>query len=580
MPRQNRSMNSLLGGACKVRKRGCSSTSSSSSALHNYKFKRAIFVGRKGGSSTPAPSWKAIARSPSSTLGAEPKLESSQNKPPLKQPVKAKHAPVVSARKLGATLWEMNETVSHSGRYANSLPRHLSDPSHSSVSDDQSGSGGIWRRMQVVSERVRSKNRSSRGLDSLSNGSFMEIESRSRGLTPTGSLLAMKCRSHMKDFNNDLMTSKELLKTLNRIRGLEEQHSSSMSLVSSLLTELEHTRLQINQLIEEQKSYRNEINYLMRRFTEEKVAWRDEEQSKIRMAVQSVVEELEVEKKLRRKTERLNQKLGLELSELKASLLKANEELEDERRSRELVEQVCDDLVRGMGEDKAEVDKLKRESAKAKEELEKEREMLQLADVWREERVQMKLSEAKFQLEEKNAAVDRLRDELEVFLQTKSGEIDERWQPTDIGSKIDGEVEADDDDYDDDDLDESDLHSIELNVDNNSKSYSWSYATKASSEEEKKDGSSLDIGIECESIQKSLLKEDKKLYEKLDQDVERYKSVKGLRDHVMFGLKIGSTNDQIGEASKISDMVRATRENSLKLRLVGVKTMVTPSVSR
>ncbi|KAK1282097.1 Uncharacterized protein QJS10_CPB22g00441 [Acorus calamus] len=493
MPRQNRSMNGLLGGPCKVRKRGCSSTSSSSSALHNYKFKRAIF-GRKGGSSTPAPAWKAIARSPSSTPGVEPKLESSQNKPPSKQPVKAKRAPVVSARKLGATLWEMNETVSHNGRYANSLPRHLSDPSHSTVSDDRSGSGGIWRRMQLVSERVRSKDRSSRGLDSLSNGSFMEIDTRSRGLTPTGSLSAMKCHSHMKDFNYDLMTPKELLKTLNRIWGLEEQHSSSMSLVSSLLTELEHARLQINQLIEEQKSYRNEINYLMRRFTEEKVAWRDEEQSKIRIAVQSVVEELEVEKKLRRKTERLNQKLGLELSELKVSLLKANKELKDERRSRDLVEQVCDDLVRGMGEDKAEVDKLKRESVKAKEELEKEREMLQLADVWREERVQMKLSEAKFQLEEKNAAVDRLRDELEVFLQTNSGEIDERWQPTDIGSKIDGEVEADDDDdddYDDNDLDESDLHSIELNVDNNSKSYSWSYATKASNEEEKKDGTSL-----------------------------------------------------------------------------------------
>ncbi|KAK1310722.1 hypothetical protein QJS10_CPA08g00376 [Acorus calamus] len=310
MPRQNRSMNGLLGGACKVRKRGCSSTSSSSSALHNYKFKRAIFVGRKGGSSTPAPAWKAIARSPSSTPGAEPKLESSQNKPPLKQPVKAKRAPVVSARKLGATLWEINETVSHSGRYANSLPRHLSDPSHSTVSDDRSGSGGIWRKMEVVSERVRSKTEAA------------EIDTRSRGLTPTGSLLAMKCRSHMKDFNNDLMTSKEQLKTLNRIRGLEEQHSSSMSLVSSLLTELEHTRLQINQLIEEQKSYRNEINYLMRRFTEEKVAWRAEEQSKIRIAVQSVVEELEVEKKLRRKTERLNQKLGLELSELKASLLR------------------------------------------------------------------------------------------------------------------------------------------------------------------------------------------------------------------------------------------------------------------
>ncbi|KAK1295003.1 Uncharacterized protein QJS10_CPA16g00760 [Acorus calamus] len=317
MPRHNHSVSGLLGEPCKVRKRGCSSTSSSSSVLQNYKLKRAILVGRKGGSSTPVPVWKMSVSSPPPAAAAELKLECSHNHMLLK-PNKAKHAPVVSARKLAATLWEMNETVSpcmeESARgrrgkrsskaiHLNSLPRRLSDPSHSPASKDQSGSGSFWRRMQVFSERRKSKDNSNRGLESLSNGGFMETMMRSREVTPTGSLLGTKSRRHLKDLDG-LVTSKELLKILNRIWGLEEQPLSSTSLVSSLRAELEQSRVQVNQLIEEQKSYQNEISYLMRRFTEEKAAWRANEDDKIRIAVQSVMEELEVEKMLRRKAER------------------------------------------------------------------------------------------------------------------------------------------------------------------------------------------------------------------------------------------------------------------------------------
>ncbi|KAE8779328.1 hypothetical protein D1007_47662 [Hordeum vulgare] len=45
--------------------------------------------------------------------------------------------------------------------------------------------------------------------------------------------------------------------------------------------------------------------------------------------------------------------------------------------------------------------------------------MLRLADELREERVQMKLLEARLQFEEKNAVVEQLRGELEAFLETK-----------------------------------------------------------------------------------------------------------------------------------------------------------------
>ena len=166
IPRQNLGnidMENLLPG--KIRKRGCSSSaSSSSSIIQNYRFKRAILVGSKrGGSSTPVPTWKLMLRSPStaSILRAteSPKYAGSQSGSKLKRQGQGQGQPrqPVSARKLAATLWEMNEIPSprvkegneemrrrrKEGRergaarsvHSGSLPPHLSDPSHSPVSE-------------------------------------------------------------------------------------------------------------------------------------------------------------------------------------------------------------------------------------------------------------------------------------------------------------------------------------------------------------------------------------------------------------------------------------------------------------
>ncbi|CAL5380108.1 unnamed protein product [Camellia sinensis] len=100
MPRQNRVVEGLIPGSCKIRKRGCSSSSSSSSSfvLQNYRFKRAILVGKPRGSisSTPVPSWRTTAAALDS-----PKYAPSQSGGGRSRPV--------SARNLVATLWEMNE---------------------------------------------------------------------------------------------------------------------------------------------------------------------------------------------------------------------------------------------------------------------------------------------------------------------------------------------------------------------------------------------------------------------------------------------------------------------------------------
>ncbi|XP_058092835.1 uncharacterized protein At5g41620-like [Magnolia sinica] len=614
MLRQNRDLESLIG--CKIRKRGCSSSSSTSSVLQNYRFKRAVLVRKRGGSSTP---WKMGSRSPSSMVG----IPKTPRCPPSHTSSRAKQAPV-SARKLAATLWGLNEVPSprvkedlqerrdfenemrrrdHIARStrSGSLPPHLSDPSHSPSSErvDRSGTGSVRRRMSIISQKIRLNERIGGGLDSPSNASLMEIETRSRGPTPAGSIVGPKNR--LKDVSNSLTTSKELLKILDRIWSVEEQHSSSMSLVSALHAELQRAHMQVDQLIQEQRSNRGEFNHLMKQFAEEKTAWQTKEKEKINGAIRSIVGDLEIEKKLRRRAECLNLKLGRELAETKNTLSNAIKELESEKRARERVERVCDGLAKGIGEDKAVVETLKRESLKIREEMEKEREMLQLTDIRREERAPMKLSEAKFQYEEKNPAVDKQRNELEAFLklqrtkETRSGyrnheglEVGDEWKvsrlsKTRLGADCITEGEGDgiveDGEEVEDSPNESDLHSIELNMDNNRKSCKWRYATGASREDGKR--ASVDEEIRRKSISekvptRSSISNDRSLVEGIEwafgienrsrrsggtnrqrlsessgllqrqipkkdysDEVGRHESMKGLRDHILSSSRIG-----------------------------------------
>lgn len=622
MSRQNLGeidIENLLPG--KIRKRGCSSSaSSSSSIMQNYRFKRAILVGSKrGGSSTPVPTWKLMMRSPSmaSMLRAmeSPRYSGSQSGSKLKGQQQQQQP--VSARKLAATLWEMNEIPSprrkegneerrrmKEGRekgaaarsvHSGSLPPHLSDPSHSPVSErtDRSGTGCRQRRASSVSHKLRHTDNNVGVLDSVSNASLMEIETRSHAQTPKGSTVGVKTR--LKDVSNALTTSKELLKIINRMWGHEDRPSSSMSLISALHAELERARLQVNQLIQEQRSDQHDINYLMKCFAEEKVAWKNKEQKVVEAAIESIAGELEVERKLRRRFESLNKKLGKELAETKTSLLKSVKELESEKRARVVIEQVCDELARDISEDKAEREELKRESAKVLQEVEKEREMLQLADVLREQRVQMKLSEAKYHLEEKNAAVDKLRNQLETFLGTKrekekghcslnepnSEEIAAYLNRVHFGSHPSEENEEDGEVEDaiecEEDSAESDL--LELNMDNNSsnnnKIYKLAYASNAARDSREpqineditgRNSASSKLPRRSTSLQRSIsdgidwgMQKDRhqdsvdndlewSRFTELEKQVETkgygdemhgYKAVKGLREHLLSGTRAG-----------------------------------------
>eukprot|EP01018_Ginkgo_biloba_P015290 Gb_10769 [translate_table: standard] len=327
--------------------------------------------------------------------------------------------------------------------------------------------------------------------------SSLEVGAHDQAITPTSSL-DLKLRPRESGYS--LTTSTELLKVLNRIWSLEEQHASSMSLVTALRVELDHARARVQELMQEQKADRHQIDNLLKRIADEKIIWKSKEQEKIRAAVQSVREELEDERKLRRRSESLHRKLARELAEVKAAFSKALQDFEKERKARELMEDFCDELAREITDDKAEAEDLKRDSAKVKEEVEEERKMLQMAEVWREERLQMKLAEARFELEEKNAIMDRLRSELEAFLRAKRAnnlrnEVRYRkdvreadlFRRQSLESMHLNEAVSAPQDIGDEDSADSDLHSIELNKDivddNNIKGYKWGYASVGNLEE-------------------------------------------------------------------------------------------------
>ncbi|CAJ2654717.1 unnamed protein product [Trifolium pratense] len=482
----------------KIRKRNCSSSSSSSLA-RKYRFKRAILVGKKGGSTTPVPLWKTSSTtSPSMDTTTQQVFHSSASG--LGSKDKEKEISV-SARKLAATLWEINdmqqssvkkefeveqmrsckETTIRRREKAVSLSRSgllrplMSDPCNSPISERMKGfeSDG-YRRTGLSHHPLRS------GVDAHTS-------------EKNCSKNAVGVKSRLKEARSGLSTSKKVLKVLNQMCHREKQ-SSTMALVLALGSELERVCGLIDKLIQEERSNSNQddIEDVVKHFVEEKAAWKRREKEKIHDAVKIVAEELMVEKKLRKQTERLNKKIAIEMATIKASHMEVCKELEREKRAKEILEQICDELARGIGEDKAQVEEMKKESVKVLEEVEKEREMLQLADILREERVQMKLSEAKYQFEEKNDFLEKLRNELENFIKTR----DEENGDISPGSSKFNDLETyfnnicqgfqNAEKVNDSDEDGSDLVSIELNMNNDNRGYEWSYGSEKDAQNDSK----------------------------------------------------------------------------------------------
>ncbi|RID52075.1 hypothetical protein BRARA_H02698 [Brassica rapa] len=99
-----------------------------------------------------------------------------------------------------------------------------------------------------------------------------------------------------------------------------------------------------------------------------------------------------------------------ENSMLKKKVLEMESTANRLRRERDTLEKVCEELV-------TRIDELKVETRRIWDETEEERQMLQMAEMWREERVRVKLTDAKLSLQEKYEEMTWFVDELEKGLE-------------------------------------------------------------------------------------------------------------------------------------------------------------------
>ena len=188
--------------------------------------------------------------------------------------------------------------------------------------------------------------------------------------------------------------------------------------------ELVQARLRMHELEANCQSSKKKIKHLLKKLGEERTSSQSSEPQKIRAVIDDLDNQLSRERKKRQKLEILNSKLITELANVKSSAKQFKKDYEEQKRAREIMEKVCDELASKVAEDKAEVETFKTESIKIQEEMEEERKMLQVAEVWREERVQMKLIDAKLALEDKYCQMNKLIADLENFLRSRIATLD------------------------------------------------------------------------------------------------------------------------------------------------------------
>ncbi|KAK8918502.1 hypothetical protein KSP39_PZI021461 [Platanthera zijinensis] len=243
----------------------------------------------------------------------------------------------------------------------------------------------------------------------------------SHKLEPSASLLHSSIEKATKWDSGPQKFSKESFDLYGSLRLLEDQQSNTISIISFLKSELESAQSRVSELEAEQQLAKKKFDRLIMKIEDAKAAWKKSEHGKIQSVIDAMKEDLSRERKCRKRLEIINNKLIKEVADAKYSAKQFLVDYEKETKARVLMEEVCNELAKEIEDDKAEVEALKFESLKNREEVEEERRMLQMAEVWREERVQMKLIDAKITLEEKYSQLSRLQEEMESFLRSRNG---------------------------------------------------------------------------------------------------------------------------------------------------------------
>ncbi|CAL9015164.1 unnamed protein product [Prunus brigantina] len=215
----------------------------------------------------------------------------------------------------------------------------------------------------------------------------------------------------------------DIYRFYNHLKLLKDRPVTTGSVVSTMNAELTEARLCILALEAKRQSLKKKVKHFLRKLEEERIYWKSRAQQKNR-SLDELKEELGRERKSRQQMENLNTNLINQLAGAKFSAEHFMKKYEEEKKSRKLMQEISNELAEQIGEDKAEVEALKRESKKIIAEVEEERKMLQIAEVWREERVQMKLIDAKLALEDKYCQLNKLITDVETFLRSRFGTLD------------------------------------------------------------------------------------------------------------------------------------------------------------
>ncbi|KAG7994605.1 hypothetical protein I3843_01G066300 [Carya illinoinensis] len=392
------------------------------------KLKRRMLVGKRGGPSTPPPTWR---------------LEFSSHKNDNATNIREfltfpNPAASISARQLGANLWEIQPhrnvrlllakmskggarlRCRHHRDKGFEFSKDVVDPPDSST-DSPASASHLGRNLaaSIVQEHrpVQRSNRALQPVSPASYGSSFEVARYKPAVTPPSSL---DLKSRMVESDYGIKTSTELLKVLNRIWSLEEQHTSNISLMKALKMELYHSRARIQELLEEKELGRHGMGDLIKRVAEDKLDRKNKEQDRTKAAIEAIKNELEDEKKSRRHSEALHRKLAQELSELKPSFSNALRELEREREARILLENLCDEFAKGIRDYEQKLRPLNHKTEKYGVGRENpDRLILHISEAWLDERMQMKLVEAQNDFAEKSTILDKLGSDIESFLQAK-----------------------------------------------------------------------------------------------------------------------------------------------------------------
>uniref|UniRef100_A0A804P2E0 Intracellular protein transport protein USO1-related n=1 Tax=Zea mays TaxID=4577 RepID=A0A804P2E0_MAIZE len=365
---------------------------------------------RRAGPVTPTPSWKmeddGVREGPSALAPAAASAAARRSS--------------ASARQLGASLWEIHDVAREVRRSRRRGGRAIAaGREHGGGGELDQSSGGIRRHVADSSMKHHKfdQERSHR-IQPFSPASYTSSVGDSNvNLTrsPTRSLGIMG-RSMGEGYS--LKTSTELLKVLNRIWSLEEQHTANLSVVNGLKLELQQAQTHIQELLQERRQYRHEVSSLMRQLSENKLVRKNKDHMKVDTAVRSLQGELEDEKRLRRHSEDLLRKLGMELSEIKSAFLKSVKDLEKEKKGNRLLEDLCDQFAMGIRNYEEELRVVKQRNVKNYE-LKFDNSVLHMSELWLDERMQMQNTDVNGELAHKTTITERLSGEIQAFLLSK-----------------------------------------------------------------------------------------------------------------------------------------------------------------